>query len=66
MQISHRGPEHNTRMLSRNRRARLRNDSPHHEFRDHLIEPSGLDFTVALAGGACRSLKAVLELETDR
>jgi hypothetical protein len=65
MQITHRGPEHNTRVLSRHRRARLRHDAPRCEFRDQLVEPSDLDFTVNLVGGSCRSLQAVLE-EVDR
>jgi hypothetical protein len=66
MQISHRGPEHNTCVLSRHRRARLRRHAPRPEFRDPFVEPSGLDFMVDLAGGACRTLQAVLEREGDR
>jgi hypothetical protein len=65
MQISHRGPEHNTRVLPRQRRARLRHDAPRSEFRDRLIEPSDLDFTVNLAGGSCRTLQGLLE-SSDR
>jgi hypothetical protein len=51
--------------LSPFRHRRLRRYAPHHEFRDQLIEPTNLDFTVNLVGGSCRSLKAVLE-DADR
>jgi hypothetical protein len=65
MQISHRGPEHNTRVLSRNRRARLRHDAPHPDFRDPFVEHR-LDFAVDLAGGASRALRDLLETDGSR
>jgi hypothetical protein len=73
MQIAHDDSERKSnprallpRVLSRHRHVRLRHDAPHRLFRDAIAEASGLDFTVNLAGGACRPLLAVLESERDR
>jgi hypothetical protein len=64
MQISHRGPEHNTRVLSRNRHVRLRRAPPRREFRDQFTEPAGLDLVVETVTG-CRPI-ALLAGELDR
>jgi hypothetical protein len=53
-----RGPS----MLSRHRHARLRNDAPRPEFRTELVEPPEIDgVLIELAGGASRSLSALIE-----
>jgi hypothetical protein len=48
-----------TRVLSPYRRARLRHDAPH--FRDEFVEPTNLDLTVSLVGGANGTLRRLLE-----
>ena len=54
------------RVLSRHRHVRLRQDSPRREFRDRPVEPNDIATVfVGLAGGACRTLRAVLESEGD-
>jgi hypothetical protein len=53
MQITHRSPEHNRRVLSRYRHVRLRQDSPRSEFRDRLAAPSDIsDIVVDTISGA--------------
>jgi hypothetical protein len=54
------------RVLSPHRRARLRSDSPHREFRDEFVEPSNLDIAVGLVGGASRTLSSLIEGKGDR
>jgi hypothetical protein len=48
------------RVLSPHRRARLRHDAPH--FRDPFVEPTNLDLTVSLVGGANGTLRRLLEM----
>jgi hypothetical protein len=51
-----------TRVLLPHRRARLRHEAPHHEFRDPFVEPR-LDFAVDTVGGATLPLRRLLETE---
>jgi hypothetical protein len=56
-----------TRVLSRHRHVRLRQNNPRREFRDQLV--GECDFGGVLLGtpnGGCRTLQAVLESEGDR
>ncbi len=56
----------NSRVLSPHRHTRLR-QGLRPEFRDQLVEPNDIQTVlVNLAGGACRTLQAVLETEGDR
>jgi hypothetical protein len=54
------------RALSPHRHVRLR-QPPNEAFRDQLFEAAGFEtLLVNLAGGACQTLQAVLDAESDR
>jgi hypothetical protein len=50
-----------TLVLSRHRRARLRNDAPRHEFRDQLLTPSDIDLLVVDTVGGTRPIAELAE-----